>query len=121
MSFDISPAWIKLQEMTQGFLLLLPNLVLALLLFMFFIFAARWIRKLVLRVLDRRGGYLNVGLVIGRLADALSFVRYITAYHYYGFAILEGIWWGGVAVLLSATTVLMTIAILSFNRRDIYA
>lgn len=71
MNFDISPAWIKLQEMAQGFLLLLPNLVLALLLFMFFIVAARWIRKLVLRVLDRRGGYRNVGLVIGRLASAL--------------------------------------------------
>ena len=60
-------------------------------------------------------------LVIGRLADPLSFVRYISAYHYYGFAIIEGIWWGGVAVLLAATAVLLAVAILSFNRRDIYA
>ena len=60
-------------------------------------------------------------LVIGRLADAVSFVKYISAYYYYGFAILQGVWWGGVAVLLSATTVLLIIAILTFNRRDIYA
>lgn len=60
-------------------------------------------------------------LVIGRLADAVSFVRYVSAYYYYGFAILQGIWWGGVAVLLSATMVLITVAILTFNRRDIYA
>jgi len=36
-------------------------------------------------------------LVIGRLADAVSFVKYISAYYYYGFAILQGVWWGGVA------------------------
>lgn len=60
-------------------------------------------------------------LVIGRLADALSFVKYVSAHHYYGFAILEGIWWGGVAVLLGTTVILLAVAILSFNRRDIYA
>jgi ABC-2 type transport system permease protein len=60
-------------------------------------------------------------LVIGRLADPLSFVRYISAYHYYGFAILEGVWWGGVAVLLAATAALLALAIITFNRRDIYA
>jgi ABC-2 type transport system permease protein len=60
-------------------------------------------------------------LVIGRLADALSFVQYISVHHYYGFAILEGIWWRGMAVLIGATAVLLAVAIVSFNRRDIYA
>lgn len=60
-------------------------------------------------------------LVIGRLSPSADFVRYISAYNYYGIAILEGIWWGGTAILLATTAALLTFAIVSFNRRDIYA
>jgi ABC-2 type transport system permease protein len=60
-------------------------------------------------------------LVVGRLATAITEVRYVSAYNYYGIAILEGIWWGGMALLLGATAVLVAVAIISFNRRDIYA
>jgi ABC-type transport system involved in multi-copper enzyme maturation permease subunit len=48
-------------------------------------------------------------------------VRYVSAYHYYGNAIVEGIWWPGVAMLLVATAVLVAVAVILFNRRDIYA
>jgi ABC-2 type transport system permease protein len=59
--------------------------------------------------------------VVGKLAPAVSGVRYVSAYHYYGNAIVEGIWWPGVAMLLVATAVLVAVAVILFNRRDIYA
>lgn len=59
--------------------------------------------------------------VIGRLAPTVSGIRFGSAYHYYGAAIIEGVWWGGVAVLLGAATVLVTVAVIMFDRRDIYA
>jgi len=59
--------------------------------------------------------------VIGRLAPAVSGIRFGSAYHYYGSAILDGVWWTGVAVLLAATATLVTLAVVMFNRRDIYA
>ncbi len=59
--------------------------------------------------------------VIGRLAPAVSGIRFASAYHYYGSAILDGVWWTGVAVLLAAAATLVVIAVVMFNRRDIYA
>lgn len=59
--------------------------------------------------------------VVGRLAPAVSEVRYASAYHYYGNAIVEGIWWPGAAILLAATAMLVGFAVVAFNRRDIYA
>ncbi|MGB3306110.1 MAG: ABC transporter permease subunit [Thermomicrobiales bacterium] len=59
--------------------------------------------------------------VIGRLAPAVSWVRYASAYNYYGTAITDGIWWPGMIVLLVATALLLGFALVSFNRRDIYA
>lgn len=59
--------------------------------------------------------------VIGRLAPAISGVRYASAYNYYGTAIVDGIWWPGMAVLLGSTILLLLIAIAAFNRRDIFA
>ncbi len=35
--------------------------------------------------------------VIGKLAPSVSGVRFASAYHYYGSAIIDGIWWWGVA------------------------
>jgi ABC-2 type transport system permease protein len=59
--------------------------------------------------------------VIGRLAPPISGIRYISVFHYYGNAVVEGLWWTGVAVLLLAMAVLVTMAVVMFNRRDIYA
>ena len=59
--------------------------------------------------------------VIGRLAPSVSGVRYLSAYNYYGTAITDGIWWPGVAVLLVSTAILVTVATVQFNRRDIFA
>lgn len=59
--------------------------------------------------------------VIGKLAPQVSGVRFASAYHYYGTAITDGIWWWGAAVLLLATAGLVGLAVVTFNRRDIYA
>lgn len=59
--------------------------------------------------------------VIGRLAPAVSGIRYASAYHYYGSAIVEGVWWFGVVALLAAAALLVGLAVIMFNRRDIYA
>lgn len=59
--------------------------------------------------------------VMGRLAPGISWVKYASAYNYYGTAIVDGIWWKGMIVLLSATVALLIFAVVSFNRRDIYA
>lgn len=59
--------------------------------------------------------------VIGRLAPEVSGIRFASAYHYYGSAIIDGVWWVGVGVLLAAAAVLVTTAVIMFDRRDIYA
>lgn len=59
--------------------------------------------------------------VIGRLAPAISWVRWLSAFHYYGIAITEGLWLPGMATLLGASVILVALATLLFNRRDIYA
>jgi ABC-2 type transport system permease protein len=58
--------------------------------------------------------------VIGKLAPAVSTLRYFSAYHYYGTAITDGIWWLGAGVLVGITLILLVFAIVSFQRRDIY-
>lgn len=59
--------------------------------------------------------------VVGKLAPAVSEVQYASAYHYYGNAIVDGLWWGGVAVLLAAAVMLVGFAVVAFDRRDVYA
>ena len=62
-----------------------------------------------------------LALVIGRLAPPVEVVRYLSAYNYYGVAILEGVRWLGMAILGIAALVLLVFTVIAFNRRDIYA
>lgn len=59
--------------------------------------------------------------VIARLAPSLSWLRWASAYNYYGNAIVDGLWWIGAGVLLLASVVLLAIATIRFEHRDIYA
>lgn len=59
--------------------------------------------------------------IIARLAPDLSGIRFASAHFYYGNAILDGLWWPGIATLLGATVALTTLAVVMFNRRDIFA
>jgi ABC-type transport system involved in multi-copper enzyme maturation permease subunit len=49
-----------------------------------------------------------------------SWVRWFSAFRYYGNAIVEGTSWGNVAILLIASLLLLAASIPMFERRDVY-
>lgn len=69
MRFDTDRAIKTVQDMVNGFIALLPNLILALILFAVFVLIARGVRALVRRVTQRQGRHWNLGLLLGRLAQ----------------------------------------------------
>jgi len=73
MNFEasISAAWDKIQGMINGLILQLPNIVLAVIVFAFFFFAARTIKSLVKQLTRRHRQARNLGLVLGRLSQGI--------------------------------------------------
>lgn len=69
MNIQISNAWEKVQGMINGFIALLPNVVLALIVFAIFFVVAGTIRRLVRRLTRDRRHARNLGLILGRLAQ----------------------------------------------------
>jgi ABC-2 type transport system permease protein len=59
--------------------------------------------------------------VIARLAPSLSWLRWGSVYHYYGNAMVEGLWWPGVVSLLALALALLIVSVVQFERRDLYA
>lgn len=72
MNAEISAAWDKVQSMINGFIALLPNIVLALIVFLLFLFIASRIKALVKRLTRNRRYARNLGLVLGRLAQGAT-------------------------------------------------
>jgi small conductance mechanosensitive channel len=72
MNAEISTAWDKIQSMINGFIALLPNIVLGLIVFIFFLFVASKIKALVKRLTRNRRSARNLGLVLGRLAQGMT-------------------------------------------------
>jgi small conductance mechanosensitive channel len=72
MNAEISTAWDKVQSMINSFIVLLPNIVLALIVFALFFFIARGIKGLVKRLTRNRRQARNLGLVLGRLAQGVT-------------------------------------------------
>ncbi|MBW4457760.1 MAG: mechanosensitive ion channel family protein [Nostoc indistinguendum CM1-VF10] len=72
MNAEISTAWDKIQSMINGFIALLPNILLGLIVFIFFLFIASRIKALVKRLTRNRRSARNLGLVLGRLAQGLT-------------------------------------------------
>ncbi|MDZ8053426.1 MAG: mechanosensitive ion channel family protein [Aulosira sp. ZfuVER01] len=71
MNAEISTAWDKVQSMIDGFIALLPNMVLALIVFLVFLFVASRIKAMVQRLTRNRRYARNLGLVLGRLAQGV--------------------------------------------------
>ena len=72
VSTEISAVWSKIQGMANDFIILLPNIVFALIVFAIFFFIARTLKQLVRRLTrDRRQAH-NLGLVLGRLAQGAT-------------------------------------------------
>ncbi len=65
----ITAAWNKIGGLINGFIILLPNIVLALIVFILFFFAARWLKLVVKRLTRRHRQARNLGMVLGRLAQ----------------------------------------------------
>ncbi|HEY9614577.1 mechanosensitive ion channel family protein [Allocoleopsis sp.] len=65
----VSTAWEKMQGMLDGLIVMLPNIVLAVIVFVIFYFAARAIKSLVKRVTRRHRQARSLGLVLGRLSQ----------------------------------------------------
>lgn len=66
---SVSTAWGKMQAMLDGLIVMLPNIVLAVIVFAIFFFTARGIKSLVRRVTRRHRQARNLGLVLGRLSQ----------------------------------------------------
>lgn len=66
---SISAAWQKIQGTIDTAIVMLPNIVLALIVFILFFFAARWLKWLVKRLTRRHRQARNLGMVLGRLAQ----------------------------------------------------
>ena len=69
MNIQISAAWEKVQGMINGFFALLPNMVLALIVFAIFFIVAGTIRRLVRHLTRDLRHARNLGLILGRLAQ----------------------------------------------------
>jgi small-conductance mechanosensitive channel len=72
MDFDFSPALDSLERMLNGLIAALPNVVVALLVFVLFFFVARGVAALVRRLAGRYQQHENFGLVFSRLARWLT-------------------------------------------------
>jgi small-conductance mechanosensitive channel len=70
MKAEISIVWKKMQSMIDGFMIMLPNLVLALIVFAIFFCFGREIKRVVRRVTRHHHQARNLGLVLGRLAQS---------------------------------------------------
>lgn len=66
---SVSAAWAKIQGIFDGFIVMLPNIVLAIIVFAVFFFLARWLKILVKRLTRRHRQARNLGMVLGRLAQ----------------------------------------------------
>ncbi|WP_449419731.1 mechanosensitive ion channel family protein [Phormidium nigroviride] len=72
MSEEISTLLDKMQAMLNDFIILLPNMVLALIVFAIFFFVARAIKKVVRNLTRNRRQARNLGMVLGRLAQGTT-------------------------------------------------
>ena len=71
MISGMSTAWAKIQGMLNGLIAMLPNIVLALIVFMLFYFAARMLKSVVKRFTRQHRQARNLGLVLGRLSQGI--------------------------------------------------
>lgn len=67
----ITAAWNKIGGLIESLIVMLPNIVLAIVVFIAFFFAARWLKLLVKRLTRRHRQARNLGMVLGRLAQGV--------------------------------------------------
>ncbi len=72
MNTEITTFIDKMQAMLNSFIALLPNIILALIVFAIFFFVARTIKKVVRNLTNDRRAARNLGMVLGRLAQGIT-------------------------------------------------
>ena len=72
MNFDLSPAIERVQKMVVGMIANLPNMILAVLAMLVFLFLARLVRNLVARTTHKKLHTHSAGLAIGRLTQGFT-------------------------------------------------
>ncbi|WP_016952216.1 mechanosensitive ion channel family protein [Anabaena sp. PCC 7108] len=72
MNAEISAAWDKVESMINEFIVLLPNIILGLIVFILFLFIAGKIKAMVKQVTRNHRYAGNLGLVLGRLAKGVT-------------------------------------------------
>lgn len=72
MNAEITAVWDKVQTMINDFIALLPNIILALIVFALFIFVGKKIKQLVKYLTRHRRYAHNLGMVLGRLAQGTT-------------------------------------------------
>lgn len=65
----LTAAWTKIGGLINGSIVMLPNIILASVVFILFFFAARWLKLIVKRLTRRHRQARNLGMVLGRLAQ----------------------------------------------------
>ena len=68
---SVSTAWDKIQSMSNGLIVMLPNILLAVIVFTIFFFAGRALKSLVRRLTRRHRQARSLGLVLGRLSQGI--------------------------------------------------
>lgn len=71
MPFDLSPAFKRLNELTDAFIRSIPAILIAFIVFVVFYAVAKAVRMLARRAAERRGHVRAAGLVIGRLSQGI--------------------------------------------------
>ncbi|WP_420593476.1 mechanosensitive ion channel family protein [Deinococcus sp.] len=69
MNLNFTAIWDKLQAMLQGLIVLIPNVLIGLVVFLLFYFGARLIRRAVSAVAERAGQPPGIALVFSRIAS----------------------------------------------------
>src|ERR1041384_5100128 len=80
MNLDIGPAWEKINAIINGAIAILPNLIMAVVVFTVAILVSRWLKRLIVGFYSRHGRHQNLGILLGRLVQWLliSFMLLVT-------------------------------------------
>lgn len=71
MNLDISDATASLRVMLASFVVQLPKIILAIIVFFIFFFLGRFVRGLVRKIAERNTQHYSLGLVLGRLSQGV--------------------------------------------------
>lgn len=58
--------------------------------------------------------------ILGKIVDEMENLRWLSLFRFYGSALMDGLDWGNIAILVGVSLLLLAAALALFERRDIY-